>query len=173
MWSIHAFCLWNSRADDQHWQRKDWPVREELVVGENNVINEPLVDRDRILPPPLHIKLGVMKQFVKALDKNADCFRYIRNIFPATSYEKVKAGIFDGPQIRTLMKDPAFVSHMTVVESATWCSYVSVVKEFLGKKEGRLLTRHSKADANELSNSWGKNEHKTPLPLQPPGSISR
>ena len=26
-------CLWDSRADDQHWQRKDWPVREELVVG--------------------------------------------------------------------------------------------------------------------------------------------
>jgi len=126
-------CLWDSRADDQHWQRKDCPVREELVVGENNVINEPLVDLDRILLPPLHIKLGLMKQFVKALDKNADCFRYIRNRFPATSYKKVKAGIFDGSQIRKLMKDPAFVSHMTVVEYAAWWSYVSVVKE-LGKK---------------------------------------
>jgi len=62
------------------------------------------------------------------------CFRYIRKRFPATSYEKVKAGIFDEPQIRTLMKNPAFFFHMTVVESAAWCSYVSVVKEFLGKK---------------------------------------
>jgi len=164
--------LWDSRADDQHWQRKDCPVREELVVGQNNVINETLVDRDRILLPPLHIKLGTMKQFVKALDKNADCFRYICNRFPATSYEKVKAGIFDGPQIRKLMEDPAFVSHTTVVESAAWCSYISVVR-VLGKKEGRLLPRHSKADANELSNSWAKNQHKTSLPLQPPGSISR
>jgi len=51
------------------------------------------------------------------------------------------------------MKDPMFVSHMTVFESATWCSYVSVVKEFLGKTGGRLLPRHSKADANELINS--------------------
>jgi len=67
-------CLWDSRVDDQHWQRKDFPVREEPVVGENNVINESLVDRDRVLLPPLHIKLGLMKQFVKALDKNADCF---------------------------------------------------------------------------------------------------
>ena len=74
-----------------------------------------------------------MKQFVKALDKNGDCFLHIRNKFPATSYEKVKGGIFDGPQIRKLMKDPFFTSHMTVVESAAWCSYVSVVKEFLGK----------------------------------------
>ena len=39
------------------------------------MINEPLVDRDRILLQPLHIKLGVMKQFVKALDNNGDCFR--------------------------------------------------------------------------------------------------
>jgi len=58
-------CLWDSRAADQRWQRKDWPVREQFVVGENNVINEPLVDRVRILLPPLHIKLGLMKQFVK------------------------------------------------------------------------------------------------------------
>jgi len=83
-------CLWDSRADDQHWQRKDCPVREELVVWENNLINEPLVDRDIILLPPLHIKLGLMKQFVKALAKNADCFQYIRNRFPASSYEKLK-----------------------------------------------------------------------------------
>ena len=126
-------CLWDSRADDQHWQRKDWPARDELVAGENNVINEPLVDRDSILLPPLHIKLGLMKQFVKALDKNGDCFRYIRSRFPGTSYEKVKARIFDGPQIRALARDPAFVLHMTVVESAARCSYVSVVKEFLEK----------------------------------------
>ena len=45
----------DSRADDQYWQKKDWPVREKLVVGENNVINEPLVDHDSILLPPLHI----------------------------------------------------------------------------------------------------------------------
>ena len=113
--------------------REDWPVREELVMGENNVINEPLVDRDSILLRPLHIKLGLMKQFVKALDNNGDCFRYIRSRFPGTSYKKVRAGFFDGPQIRTLIRDPAFVLHMTVVESAAWCSYVSVVKEFLGK----------------------------------------
>jgi len=94
-------CLWDSRAADQHWQRKDWHVREKLVVGENNVINESLVDCDRILLPPLHIKLGVMEQFVKVQDKNGDCFRYIHNRFLATSYENVKAGIFDGPQIRS------------------------------------------------------------------------
>ena len=67
------------------------------------MINEPLVDRDSILLPPLHIKLGLMKQFVKALDKNGDYFRYILSRFPGRSYEKVKTAIFDGPQIRTLI----------------------------------------------------------------------
>ena len=60
-------CLWDSRADDQHWQRKDWPVLEELVVGENNVINEPLVDLDSILLPSLHIKLDLMKQICQGI----------------------------------------------------------------------------------------------------------
>ena len=97
------------------------------------MINEPLVDHDSILLPRLHIKLGLMKQFVKALDKNGNCFRYICSRLPGTSYEKLTAGILDRPQIRTLIRDPAFVLHVTVVESAAWCSYVSVVKEFLGK----------------------------------------
>ena len=46
--------------------------------------------------------------------------------------EKLKAGIFDGPQIRKLIQNQAFTSHMTALESAAWCSYVSVVREFLG-----------------------------------------
>ena len=41
-----------------------------MVVGENNVIAEPLVDRSKIIFPPLHIKLGRFKMFVKALDKD-------------------------------------------------------------------------------------------------------
>ena len=27
-------CLWDSRNDGQHWQRKHWLARDELVVGE-------------------------------------------------------------------------------------------------------------------------------------------
>ena len=72
----------------------DWPVRTELKVGEQNVIAAQLVPRDKIIFPPLHIKLGLMKQFVKALDKEGDCFQYICKAFPGLSNEKLKAGIF-------------------------------------------------------------------------------
>ena len=62
-----------------------------------------LVPCDKIVFPPLHIKLGLMKQFVKALDKDGDCFQYICKSFPSLSNEKLKAGMFDGPQIGQLM----------------------------------------------------------------------
>ena len=79
-----------------------------MTVGEKNVINEPLVDREKIIFPPLHIKLGLMKQIVKALDKEGNCFQYICSAFPGLSYEKVKAGVFDEPHIRQLIKGPKF-----------------------------------------------------------------
>ena len=47
-----------------------------------------------------------MKQFIKALDRDGKCFSYVCHAFPALSHEKIKAGIFDRPQIRTLIKDP-------------------------------------------------------------------
>ena len=50
-------CLLDSRAKSEHWTRKYWPPREALVPGSRNVINTPLVPRDRIILSPLHIKV--------------------------------------------------------------------------------------------------------------------
>ena len=57
-----------------------------------------------------------MKQFVKALDKDGNCFNYIAKTFSGLSIEKLKAGIFDGPQIRKLMQNQTFIARMTVAE---------------------------------------------------------
>ena len=54
--------------------KKDWPVRSELIPGSLNVLAPPLVERSKIVFLPPHVKLGIMKQFVKALEKNGDCF---------------------------------------------------------------------------------------------------
>ena len=40
-----------------------------MLEGEKNVIAEALVNRDKIILPPLHIKLGLMKRFLKTLNK--------------------------------------------------------------------------------------------------------
>ena len=86
-------CLWDSRAKQQHWIKKCWPTRNALKVGEENIIREPLIEREKIMLPPLHIKLGLMKQFVKALNKNGGCFKYLCRFFPRLSLEKLQAGI--------------------------------------------------------------------------------
>ena len=39
-----------------------------MAVGLKNVIDEPLVDRDRIIFPPLHIKLSLMEKYFKSFD---------------------------------------------------------------------------------------------------------
>ena len=106
---------------------KDWPVRKHLTVGEKNIINESLIDHRKIIFPPLHLKLGLMKHFVKALDTDGYCFKYLCESFPALSYEKIKA---DGPQSRQLMKDNAFPNSMNETERQAWLSFVSVVENF-------------------------------------------
>ena len=83
-----------------------------------NFIHEPIVSKDKIIFPPLHIKLGLMNQFVKALHLDGECFQHILRTFPGLSYEKIKAGVFDGPQIRTLVRDQAFVQVMNDKENA-------------------------------------------------------
>ena len=78
------------------------------------------------------MKLDLMNQFVRALEKDGDCFKYIRSKFPSLSEEKVKAGIFDGPQIRFLMKDSHFIGMMKPEEKGAWDSFVKVVANFWG-----------------------------------------
>ena len=87
-------CLWDSRAKEHHWLKKDWPVRENMLIGKSNVINKPLVSRERIILPPLHIKLGLMKQFVKALQLDGPTFTYLVNIMSGISIENWKQVYF-------------------------------------------------------------------------------
>ena len=108
-----------------------------------NIINSPLVDRKSIILPPSHIKLGLMEQFVKALDRSRDCFGYVCSTFPGLSYEKKKAEKFDGPQIRTLLQDNHFVTTMTAVETRACKAFADVVHNFLGNKKAENYTRNS------------------------------
>ena len=53
----------------------------------------------------MHIKLGLFKNFVKAINQDCCGFRYLQQKFSAKSEAKLKAGIFIGPKIRKLMID--------------------------------------------------------------------
>lgn len=61
-------CLWKSRARTEHYIKKDWPKRENITVDSYNIKYVALVKTENIILPPLHIKLGLIKNFIKTLD---------------------------------------------------------------------------------------------------------
>ena len=78
-------CLWDSRADSEHYVRKTWPTREQFTPGTHSIKAAPLVDAQKVLLPPLHIKLGLMKAFVKGLDRDSAAYKYLCERFPEIS----------------------------------------------------------------------------------------
>ena len=80
------------------------------------VKNIPLINPKKVLLPPLHIKLGLTKQFVKALDKDGAAFNYLQNLFPKLSEAKVKGSIFIGPQVKLILKSDEFLETLSAVE---------------------------------------------------------
>jgi len=67
------------------------------MPDEKNVVNPPLILPVKIYLPPLHTKIGLMKNFVQGMDKTGRGFEYVRNKFPNVSDAKIKEGIFIGP----------------------------------------------------------------------------
>ena len=85
-----------------------------------------------MLLPPLHIKLGLIKNFVKAMDRDGSAFIFLKNKFPRISEAKLKEGLFVGPQIRELMKDTQFENQLNMQEAAACLYFKKVVTNFLG-----------------------------------------
>lgn len=85
-------CLWDSRYRGGQYSRKRWPERTVRRVGAENIANAPLVPIESILLPPLHIKLGIVKNFVKALNREGPAFQILKTVFPRLSEAKLKEG---------------------------------------------------------------------------------
>lgn len=73
-------CDWHTRFDKSRISRKD------SVHGNANVIRDPLVPGQNILLPPLHIKLGLVKSFIKrVVELNVNVLPRLKLIFPGIS----------------------------------------------------------------------------------------
>lgn len=124
---------WDSRARKDHYVTKVWKSRNNLEVGSKNILKKNLLSVQKILLPPLHIKLGLFKQLVKAMKtQDGQAFRYLFQKFPKLSEAKINEGVFDGPQIRALFKDENFDELMTDTERAAWQSFKEVCTSFFG-----------------------------------------
>lgn len=86
-------CDWDSRFSGDQYKCHDWKDRECSKFQMQNMIEEPLVPKHKIILPPLHIKLGIVKNFIKTIAKKDEIFTCLQNIFPKLSPCKIKNGI--------------------------------------------------------------------------------
>ena len=110
-----------------------WPERKEHTVGRFNVQDMALREPHKVFLPPLHIKLGLIKNFVKAIAHDSERFQYLKDRFVNRKTDaKLKSGIFVGPEIRHLIHDCEFRKKLTPPDLTTWDAFVQVVQNFLG-----------------------------------------
>jgi len=62
--------------------------------------------------------LGLVKNLVKALNKESTALTYLISFFQALSYAKIDEGIFAGPEIKKLLKDNKFTTLLSSKEAA-------------------------------------------------------
>ena len=74
-------CLWDSRADEKHYNKQEWPSRPSFDPGSHNVIYKPIISCTKILLPPVHKKLGLMRSFIRALKKDRQAFFFWQENF--------------------------------------------------------------------------------------------
>ena len=85
-----------------------------------NVQHTPLIVRSKIILPPLHVKLGLMKNIVKGMNQDVEGYKNLRGKFSQLSDAKIKEGIFVGLPIRELLKDQKFKQILDDKEKAAW-----------------------------------------------------
>jgi len=85
----------------------------------------------------MHLKLGLMKNFVKAMNQEEFAFTYLWEKFPRLSGAKLKEGVFIGPQIRDLIRDEYFDILLQGDEKTSWDSFKFVVKGFLENRRAQ------------------------------------
>ncbi|GBO43050.1 hypothetical protein AVEN_143492-1 [Araneus ventricosus] len=76
-----------------------------------------------------------MKQFIKALPKDGECFNYFCHQFPGLFEAKLKEGVFVRPDIRKMMKDENFETKMETNERKVWESFKLGITSFHGNKK--------------------------------------
>ena len=120
-------CKRDSRSDREHYSRRIWPEHDNLHPG-SHLIQNSLYNPNRILLPPLHINLGIMKNCIKALDRNGSTMQFLRRKFPKISEAKITAGILNGPQITELIHYNNFDNSMNVLTLRIWITFKSIIQ---------------------------------------------
>jgi len=145
-------CEWDSRDKAHHFVKRVWSARKIFEPGYKNVKHHSLVESSRTLLPTLRIKLGLMKNFVKAMDLNRTAFLYLRQKFPLLSDAKIREGVLTGPDIRSLLRNEVSERIIKGDEKTAWNAFREVVTGFLGNRRAN----NCKILVEELLSSYQK-----------------
>ena len=101
--------------------------RNTFVPVEHCVQESPLVDMNKVLLFTLHIKLGIMENFVKVTDQSKDeaGFQHLCLLFPSLSSANLRSG---------KCWNMRYSRSSTLKELRAWESFKSVCLTFLGNK---------------------------------------
>ncbi|KAL7643872.1 UNVERIFIED_CONTAM: hypothetical protein RMT77_005878 [Armadillidium vulgare] len=119
--------LWDSRDTTTHYHKKHWTEMTEFCLGKHNVKFNQFIYTQNVLFSPLPIKLGLIKQFIEALNKEFADFKYLKGFFPKLSVAKVKAGVFARQQFKKIIKSSEFQKKLSGKEVLA----IEVIKDFL------------------------------------------
>ena len=74
---------------------------------------------------------------MNTLDKESSAFAYLAEKFPSLNQAKVKEGVFIGPQIRKIVFDKTFITHLKRKEKLAFESFKKVYDNFLGNHRSK------------------------------------
>ena len=150
-------CMWEGRRRDLHYVGHKWENRTHFHIGAGSVVQYPLIEPQKIILPPLHIKLGLIKNFIKALNPQGAAMNFLKLTFPRLSNSKIEngkiilffyitnsiyictslsfLGTLDGTHIKKLLNCEEFSNLLSKQEQNAWTSFKAVVDNFLGNNK--------------------------------------
>lgn len=82
-----------------------------------------------------------MKQFVKGFVSDCDCFKYFSRKCLVLSCEKIKSGVFDGTQIKRILRNEHILSD--AVKEA-WNDFGVAVSDFQENRKSQIMKKWCK-----------------------------
>jgi hypothetical protein len=125
-------------------------------------VRESLVDPRKVVLPPLHFKLGLMKQSVKASQCDRNCFKHLCSKLPRLSQAKLKKkkkkGSFVGPDTRKFISREMFETTMSNVERKVCTDLEDVISKCLENYRDQNHRKHRKPHAGQIQSTGMQHE---------------